>query len=153
MIKINRKVEYGLVALKYMMGKPSDQLTSVREICEHFGAPFDPLAHVMRILNSNGLVKSEQGARGGYRLLGDVTTMPFGDFIEMIEGHPLAFASCVLEDDDRCNMKERCNILSPMHHFHLRLMEFMQSVTLGDLMDKRIPSPFNGGFLNNHASV
>ena len=142
MIKVNRKVEYGLVALTYMMGKPPGVLTSVREICENFGAPFDPLAHVMRILNTNGLVQSEQGARGGYRLVGDFTRIAFGDFIEMIEDQPLAFATCVLENDDRCNMQDCCNIISPMHHFHNRLMEFMRSVTLGDLMEKRIPPPF-----------
>lgn len=153
MIKINRKVEYGLIALKYMMGKPSGQLTSVREICEHFGAPFDPLAHVMRILNANGLVKSEQGAKGGYRLVGDVTGMAFGDFIEMIEDQPLAFASCVLEDDERCNMMDRCNIMSPIHHFHNRLMEFMQSVTLGDLMEKRIPQPFSQHLPETRAAI
>lgn len=153
MIKVNRKVEYGLVALKYMMGKPPGQLTSVREICERFGAPFDPLAHVMRILNTNGMVKSEQGARGGYRLVGDPTGMAFGDFIEMIEDQPLAFATCVLENDDRCNMKSRCNIISPMHHFHNRLMEFMRSVTLGDLMEERIPPPFALDITETRAAV
>ena len=142
MLKINRKVEYGLVALKYMMGKAPGELTSVREICDQFGTPFDPMAHVMRILNANCLVKSEQGAHGGYRLIEKVSGIAFGDFIEMIEGVPLAFASCVLEDDARCNMTERCNIMSPMHHFHARLMEFLQTVTLGSLMEMRIPSPF-----------
>lgn len=153
MIKINRKVEYGLVALKYMMGKPPGELTSVREICERFGAPFDPLAHVMRILNTNRLVKSEQGARGGYRLLGDFRGIPFGDFIEMIEDQPLAFATCVLENDHPCSMEDRCNIISPVHHFHNRLMEFMRSVTLGDLMEQRIPPPFANIIPESRAAI
>lgn len=134
MLKVNRKVEYGLVALKHMTGKPKGQLTSVREICEHFGTPFDPVAHVMRILNAEGLVKSEQGAHGGYRLQDHVLDVTFGDFIEIVEGHPLAFTDCLREEDCRCSMMDRCNIISPMHQFHDRLMSFLRSIRLSDLL-------------------
>ncbi|HEX9841567.1 MAG TPA: Rrf2 family transcriptional regulator [bacterium] len=135
MLKVNRKVEYGLVALKHMFGKPKGQLTSVREICDHFGTPFDPVAHVMRILNAEGLVKSEQGAHGGYRLQDNVLDITFGDFIEIIEGHPLAFTDCLREEEDcRCTMMERCNILAPMHRLHDRLRGFLRSIKLGDLL-------------------
>jgi Rrf2 family transcriptional regulator, nitric oxide-sensitive transcriptional repressor len=133
-LKVNRKVEYGLVALKHMFSKPKGQLTSVREICDHFGTPFDPVAHVMRILNAEGLVKSEQGAHGGYRLLDNVLDVTFGDFIEIIEGHPLAFTECLREEDCRCDLMERCNILTPMHSLHDRLRVFLRSIKLGDLL-------------------
>jgi Rrf2 family transcriptional regulator, nitric oxide-sensitive transcriptional repressor len=134
-LKVNRKVEYGLVALKHMLSKPKGELTSVREICDHFGTPFDPVAHVMRILNTEGLVKSEQGAHGGYRLQDRVLEVSFEDFIEIIEGHPLAFTDCLREDEDcRCTMMERCNILSPMHQMHGRLRNFLRSIKLSDLL-------------------
>lgn len=143
MLKLNRKVEYGLIALKHMLGKPAGELTSVREICGQFGTPFDPVAHVMRILNSGGLVKSEQGAHGGYRLVDDVVSICFGDFIRMVEGHPLAFTDCLREEEQRCSMIDKCNIVGPMTHFHARLMEFLDSVTLGDLLEEQVPSPFS----------
>ena len=134
MLKVNRKVEYGLVAIKYMLTKPRGQLTSVREICDQFGAPFDPVAHVMRILNAAGLVKSEQGAHGGYRLQDDVLETPMDEFIEIIEGHPLAFMDCAREDDGRCAMVGRCNIAEPMESLHGRLLGFFRSITLAELL-------------------
>ena len=134
MLKVNRKVEYGLVALKHMLGKPKGELTSVREICDHFGTPFDPVAHVMRILNSAGLVKSEQGARGGYRLQDHILDVTFGDFIEIIEGHALAFTDCLRVGDCRCTLMDRCNIVSPMHQLHDRLRVFLRSITLNELL-------------------
>jgi len=133
-LKVNRKVEYGLVALKHMCSKPAGQLTSVREICEQFGTPFDPVAHVMRILNAGGLVQSEQGAHGGYRLQAHVLDVTFDDFISIVEGHPLAFTECLREEDCRCSLVERCNILAPMHALHGRLREFLGSIKLGDLL-------------------
>lgn len=143
MLKVNRKVEYGLVALKHMFSKPIGQLTSVREICDHFGTPFDPVAHVMRILNAEGLVKSEQGAHGGYRLQDNVLSVTFGDFIEMIEGHPLAFTDCLRDEEDcRCTMMDRCNIVAPMHQLHDRLRGFLRSIKLGDLLvEDAMPTP------------
>lgn len=135
MLKVNRKVEYGLVALKHMMHKPKDQLTSVREICDNYGTPFDPVAHVLRILNSEGLVKSEQGAHGGYRLVEDIHGVPLARFIEMIEGQ-VAFTDCLREDGCRCNMTARCNIINPMHHLNSQLLQFLESMTLGQLLDQ-----------------
>jgi Rrf2 family protein len=89
----------------------------------------------MRILNAEGLVKSEQGAHGGYRLQDNVLDITFGDFIEIIEGHPLAFTDCLREEEDcRCTMMERCNILAPMHRLHDRLRGFLRSIKLGDLL-------------------
>lgn len=133
MLKVNRKVEYGLVALKHMMHKPKGQLTSVREICDHYGTPFDPVAHVLRILNAEGLVQSEQGAHGGYRLQDSVASTNLAQFIEMIEGQ-LAFTDCLREDDCRCTMMDRCNIITPMHTLNGRLLEFLKAVTLQDLL-------------------
>jgi len=141
-LKLNRKVEYGLIALKYMLGKPRGELTSVREICDLFGTPFDPVAHVLRILNSGQLVESEQGAHGGYRLIADVDTIQFSDFIQLVEGHPLAFADCLREHDCRCTMLNSCNIMGPMAHFHQRIVEFLQSITLADILEERVPPPF-----------
>lgn len=139
MLKVNRKVEYGLVALKHMLGKPRDQLTSVREICENYGTPFDPVAHVLRILNAEGLVKSEQGAHGGYRLAENVKRVSLAAFIEMIEGQ-LGFVDCIREDHVcRCNMTQRCNIIHPMHTLNDRLLGFMRSVTLGELLVDGLP--------------
>ncbi|MCH7479528.1 MAG: Rrf2 family transcriptional regulator [SAR324 cluster bacterium] len=134
MIKVNRKVEYGLVALKHMRNKDSSHLTSVREICERYGTPFDPVAHVLRILNANGLVRSEQGAHGGYRLVCDLERVNLAAFMEMIEGQ-LAWTDCLRDDEVcRCSMTETCNIITPMHEFNQRLTRFLESISLADLL-------------------
>lgn len=134
MLKINRKVEYGLVALKHMVTKQNGELTSVREICDVYNTPFDPVAHVMRLLNAEGLLKSEQGAHGGYRMVGDLEKISFADFIETIEGK-LAWTDCQREkEENRCSLGERCNIVHPMGVFHKRLQELLRSISLADML-------------------
>jgi Rrf2 family transcriptional regulator, nitric oxide-sensitive transcriptional repressor len=134
MLKVNRKVEYGLVALKHMQTKPAEQLTSVREICDLYGTPFDPVAHVLRLLSTVKLVESSQGAHGGYRLIGDLTRFNVAEFIELIDGQ-LALTECIKSEGDcRCAMMDRCNIVSPMHTFHNHLIGFLRGITVHDLL-------------------
>jgi len=133
-LKVHRKVEYGLIALRHMHGKPRENLTSVREICDHYGTPFDPLAHVLGILNAKGILKSEQGAHGGYRLLENLKNINLAEFIEMIEGQ-LAWIECARpEDECKCGLMESCNIIGPMHDFNRRLIMFLKSITLDELL-------------------
>ena len=133
MLKVNRKVEYGLVALKHMNSKPKGQLSTVREICERYGTPFDPLAHVLRVMNSEGVLQSEQGAHGGYRIIGNLEEISFANLIEMIEGQ-MGFTDCIKFGDCGCTLMERCNILSPMYAINQKLLEFLRSVSLWDLV-------------------
>lgn len=48
MNKLNRKVEYALMALKFMSSKVPGELTSTKEVVESTGCPFDATARVMQ---------------------------------------------------------------------------------------------------------
>jgi len=132
-LKVNRKIEYGLIALKHMRSKPKAHLSTVREICERYGTPFDPLAHVLRVLNNKGVLQSEQGAHGGYRIAANLETLSLAELIEMIEGQ-LAFTDCIKMGDCGCTMVERCNILSPMHVIHQRMLKFLRTISVAELV-------------------
>jgi Rrf2 family protein len=137
-LKVNRKIEYSLIALKHMYGKPKDELSTVREICERYGTPFDPLAHVLRVLNTRGVLRSEQGAHGGYRIAANLNELSFADLIEMIEGQ-LGFTDCIKLGECGCNMTERCNILSPMHAINERLLGFLRTIKVAEIVQTNSP--------------
>ena len=66
MFKINKKVEYAMMSLRHIYTNKSDELTSVKEICEKFRTPFDVTSRAMQKMVSGGILKSEKGAHGGY---------------------------------------------------------------------------------------
>ena len=66
MNKMNKKMEYALMALKHISLKQGAQLTSAKEIADLMHIPFEVIARVLQALSSRGLLKAEYGASGGY---------------------------------------------------------------------------------------
>ena len=60
MFKINRKIEYALIALKHMSAKSPGQLTSAKEVCDIYSTPFDPTSRVLQIMTQHEVLHAEQ---------------------------------------------------------------------------------------------
>ena len=132
MNKINRKFEYALMALKYMTGKIPGELTSAKEVSDLFKTPFDATARVMQVMAQNGLLRSEQGASGGYQICKDLSKVSVHDLVEMIDG-PTALVKC-LHNENPCEIKGTCNIVSPVTLLNKKLTEFYRGLSLKELL-------------------
>lgn len=139
MVRLNRKIEYALVALKYMTGKIPGELTSAKEVAEKFCTPFDVTARVMQSMASKGLLRSEHGPMGGYTISKDLSRISFHDLLTMVEG-PSSLVKC-FQKEETCDVQPHCNIISPIHTLNNKLNEFYSGLKLKDLLLS--PSNFN----------
>ncbi len=136
MLRINKKTEYALMVLKYMSEKEKDSLVSVREICDRFNTPFDTTAKVMQVMNSNDLLDSVKGIKGGYVLKTPLEKISYMDLAKMIEGKKeQAFCET---SKGKCELEECCNIASPLQNLSERLNSFLKELTLRDLFSNKI---------------
>lgn len=137
MNKINRKVEYALMALKVMSGKGQGELTTAKEVAQVTGCPFDATARVMQQMSAQGLLKSEQGAHGGYQIMRDLAKVSVHDLAEMIVG-PTHLVKCLHEDEESsCDLIDKCNMQSPLTELNRKVKEFYRSVSLKDVLRVR----------------
>ena len=132
MKKVNRKIEYSLMALKHMSLKSPGELTSAKEVSDSCHAPFDATAKVMQVLAQSGWLKSEQGALGGYQIMKDLSRVTLNDLLNIVQG-PTPVAKC-LHKDEPCEIESTCNIISPMSHLNQKLTAFYKSVTIKDIL-------------------
>ena len=140
MNKINRKLEYALMALKYMSQKIPGELTSAKEVSDSFHTPFDATARVMQqMAQKGGILRAEYGANGGYQITKDLAKVSIHDLVEIIEG-PTALVKC-LHKEEPCEIQKTCNIVSPITNLNLKLTEFYRSVSLKDLLVERTAMP------------
>ena len=132
MNKINRKLEYALMALKYMSEKNQGDLTTVKEICQGYDCPFDATSRVLQQMARAGILKSEQGARGGYLLVTDLRKVSLFELIEIVIG-PMGVAKC-FAGLSACGLSPKCNIAGPVHHLNEQLAGFYRGIKVGELL-------------------
>ncbi len=133
MIKINKKIEYALMALKYMSSRAEEELTSAREICDQFKTPFDTTAKVLQLMNNQGLLKSTKGIKGGYSLAVPLSHVTFSQLTEIIEGKEKSGSFCQ-SSRGRCDLYENCNIVTPIDLLSKKVNEYLAGLTLEELL-------------------
>jgi Rrf2 family protein len=136
MLKLNRRMEYALMALKLMAAKRQGRFTSVREVCVATGAPFDVTARVLQVLASQRILRSEQGVQGGYVLTRDLSRFSLFELSEIVEG-PSGLVKCAREHDS-CELLESCNIRQPLQELNARMAQFLRSVSVGDVLGESV---------------
>jgi Rrf2 family protein len=130
MLKINRKVEYALMVLKFVAERTDGELTSAREICELFGTPFDPTAKVMQQLNLSGILTSVKGVKGGYTLARPLTELSYLELVEIIDGKkPLV--DCA---EGECALVGTCNVSAPLKRFNNYLTSMLSNLSVEELV-------------------
>lgn len=139
MLKINKKVEYALMALKFMADKTDTTLTSAREICDEMGTPFDTTAKVMQLMNNQDILKSVKGIKGGYSLNKPLSEITYMELVRLIEGKPKIGRACV-SAKGTCELIDKCNIATPVDQLNRKLNTFLEKMTLADLL---LSSDFN----------
>lgn len=132
MLKITKKVEYALIALKFMAKKGPDELTSARELCDTFSMPFDTMAKVLQAMNQASWLTSVKGIKGGYTLTADLSKISFMDLTRTIEGKEIE-GMCI-NQKGTCELHGTCNIVTPVSNLHLHVIAFLEKLNLDQLL-------------------
>ena len=136
MFKINRKIEYALISLKHMSTKTPGQLTSAKEVCDIYGTPFDPTSRVLQIMAQHEVLHAEQGAKGGYQIVKDLTKMSLKELSDMIIG-PIEIANCFHGNYSQCEITHSCHIISPMLNLNENINKIFSTVFVADLLSSK----------------
>jgi Rrf2 family protein len=130
MLKLTKKIEYGLIALRYMQGKGQSEVTSAKEIADNFDLPPSLVAKVLQQIAKNDIIKPIQGPSGGYKLERSLDSIKMNNFIEMIEG-PVGLVECLKDPD--CDHVDNCNIRLPIERVNNTIINLFSNMTLADV--------------------
>lgn len=133
MNKMNKKMEYALMALRLISKQPEGQLMSAKEIADQVHIPFEVIARVLQALSSRGLLKAEYGMGGGYSLARPLHEVSLHDLSEMLEGHTI-LTKC-LGNEEPCEISPTCNIVSPISLLNKKVQDFYKSLSLDEVLN------------------
>jgi Rrf2 family protein len=134
MVRLSKKVEYGLIALRHIATKRFGDLATTKEIAETYRIPYDLLAKVLQRLARAGLVLSTQGVHGGYALAVDPARIPVSAIINAIEGKAPVIAECLSDGPQSCDVFSVCTIRSPLAKVQANIEKAFSSMTLSEIV-------------------
>ncbi len=139
MLRLSKKADYALMAMKHLAQKPGAPSTSAREIAELYDIPIELLAKVLQRLVRTGLLVSTQGTRGGYTLSRPSVAISVADVIQAIDG-PFTVTACSTEKNS-CEQYSKCNIRDPLWQIRERIAVTLDTVSIAEIATESEHAP------------
>jgi Rrf2 family protein len=133
MLRLTKKADYGLIALRHLAELPQGAARSAKEIAEAYGIPIPLLAKVLQTLARAGLVISHAGTHGGYSLARPADRITAFEVIRSIEG-PLFISSCTTSHGE-CFIISTCTVKEPLRRLNNSIHKMLNELRISDLCE------------------
>jgi len=143
MLRLTKKADYGLMALKYLAEQPgagaespatqSAGAQSAKDIAQAYHIPPPLLAKILQTLARAGLLVSHAGTNGGYALARPASKISAFEVIRAIDG-PLFITSCITIHGS-CDLAGHCTIKEPLRKVNDSIKELLSNIHINDLIE------------------
>ena len=134
MLRLTKKADYGLMALKYLAEHSDATSLSAKDIAEAYHIPPQLLAKILQRLAKVGILRSHAGMNGGYSLLKAAREISAFEVIHAIDG-PLFITSCG-PSHSGCDLTDSCAVKEPLSRVNDSISGLLRSISIADLVDQ-----------------
>ena len=134
MLKLSKKADYGLIAVRHLARHGAASACSAADISEACGISGPLMAKVLQKLAKAGLVASRHGSGGGYQLARNPAEISAFEVIRAIDG-PLFITSCITVRGE-CDQTERCTIREPLRRVNQSIEDVLKSIKISQMRDE-----------------
>jgi Rrf2 family protein len=133
MLKLTKKADYGLMAVKHLAEFHGEGSCRAKDIAEAYNIPLEALAKILQRLAKAGLLHSHQGMNGGYALAREPQRITALEVIRAIDG-PLFITSC-LNHEIECYQSLKCTVREPLRKVNESIEQVLGRITMSDLAE------------------
>ncbi len=137
MLRLSKLADYAVVVLVRLARDEAVQTSP--GIAAVTGLPEPTVAKVLKALAAGGLVVSQRGARGGYRLARPLPSIHVADVVAAIDG-PVALTACVEGSPSSCEA-DRCCCRGGWDKVNSVVMDALATISLADIVPSRAATP------------
>jgi len=131
MLKLTKRADYGLIAMRHLALRPQGESASAKEIAAAYGIPLPLLSKVLQRLARHGLLSSEHGINGGYRLAKDPREISALEVIRTIDG-PIILTSCFAGRRE-CGQSRKCTVREPLRKVYEGILGLLAGISMSDM--------------------
>ena len=107
--------------------------TAMKEVAQRQNISLKYLEKILPLLVKEGYIEGVHGKGGGYILTREPSEYRIGDILRLTEGN-LAPVACLEQNATPCNRTAECRTLPMWNHLNKMINEYLDSVTIADLM-------------------
>ena len=137
MLKLGKLTDYATVLMAAIAAEPG-RVHAAHELAArtHVAAP--TVSKLLKLLVKGGLLASQRGATGGYRLVREPARISVADVIKALEG-PIAVTDCAVHDGG-CAIEAGCAARAPFRLINVAIQQALEAVTLADMAQSLAPA-------------
>jgi len=139
MLRISKITDYGVVLCTHLAAAEGGGARNVRDLAADTRIPQPTAAKVLKRLGRAGLVESQRGAHGGYRLARAPERVTIAELIAALEG-PIAVTECSTEETAGvCDFEGSCEVQINWQQINSAVEGALSSITLADMTKPSAP--------------
>lgn len=131
MLRITKLTDYAIVVLSTMNTPASSDADAASDVATRSQIPQPTVSKVLKQLARAGLVVSERGKHGGYRLAREPSHITVAEIIDAVEG-PIAVTECSTHSTS-CDLGGSCPMQENWIRINLAIRESLARITLADM--------------------
>lgn len=131
MIRLSRLADYGVV-LACQMAVKADGCHNAYDLAAATGLPAPTVSKLLAALARAGVLVSQRGAKGGYRLARAPEAITAADIVSAVDG-PIALTVCIEHGSGACDVESLCPTRSGWRRINDAVRDAMKSVSLAEL--------------------
>lgn len=135
-MKISTRGRYALRVLIDLAENSNDGYIAMKSVAERQDISLKYLEKILPLLVSEKMIEGIHGKGGGYKLTKKPEDYLVSDILRLTEGNNLAPVACLECDAPECKRAGECRTLPMWKELNKRILDYLDSVTVADLMKK-----------------
>ncbi len=137
MLKLTKRADYSMMAMRYLAEHANGGPHSARDIAKSYSIPLPVLAKTLQVLARARLISSQYGPAGGYMLARPAHAISAFEVISAFDGPPV-ITSCTTVSGN-CDMANCCTVRAPLERVNDSIRALLCSITVAHLVEPESP--------------
>lgn len=134
---ISTKGRYALRVMIDLAQNDRGEYISLKDVAQRQGISMKYLEMIVSLLHKGHMVESQRGKAGGYRLIREPSKYTVEEILKLTEG-TLSPVNCLESDTNCCERAKNCITLPLWEKLDDVIGNYLNSVTLQDLLDGNV---------------
>lgn len=133
MIRLSKQTDYGIVLMS-QIAAAGDVRCNAPDLSRETHLPLPMVSKILKLLVRGGLLESQRGVKGGYRLARPATRINVAEIIAALDG-PIAITECIDESNAECSFESFCRVRTNWRRINHAVRGALEQITLEEMSE------------------